>query len=65
MSDQSKMQKNTVILANANELTTKVIMKVAGNAVANRIDGEQLTPGILTDTVTAKIQTRLAKHLEG
>ena len=53
--------KNTTVLANAVELSSQVIMKVAGNEVANSVGGETITPPALGNAVLAKMQSCLKK----
>lgn len=48
-------------MANAVELSTQVIMKVAGHEVANTVNGELLTPRSLNEAVAARINARLQK----
>lgn len=43
-------------LANAAELATGVIMRVAGNAISNQIAGETVTPELLDSIVAARLQ---------
>lgn len=50
-------------LANAVELATKVVMQISGNAIANRIQGELVTPSSLQPTIVAKIQGNLARYM--
>lgn len=52
---------NANVLANAVELSTQVIMRVAGNEVANTIGGELMAPTALNSAIAAKLQSTLKK----
>lgn len=47
---------NLATLANATELASKVIHKVAGEAVATTVNGQRLTNGEVKHAVVAKMQ---------
>ena len=55
---------NTITLANALELGTSVLMRVAGDAIANTVDGKLQTPANLDRALAAKIQSNCAKYGE-
>lgn len=59
--DQQVMTVTT--MANAVELATKVVMQISGNAIANRIQGELVTPSSLQPTIVAKIQSNFARYI--
>tara|TARA_B100000929_G_scaffold281326_1_gene260235 strand:+ start:2533 stop:2736 length:204 start_codon:yes stop_codon:yes gene_type:complete len=50
---------NLTTLAHANELASKVIAKVAGEAVATTVNGEILTNNQIKHAVAAKMQACL------
>ena len=52
---------NLKTLANAAELATNVIMKVAGEAVSNTVNGQRLPAPELKNAVVAKMQNQLSK----
>lgn len=53
-----------VVVANAIDLASKVILRVAGGAIASTMNGERITPPILNATIAAKFQTKFAGYLE-
>jgi hypothetical protein len=53
-----------VVVANAIDLASKVILRVAGGAVAGTMNGERITPALLSAAVAAKFQTKFASYLE-
>lgn len=61
MSNEKLKLDNAVVLANAVELTSQVIMRIAGNDIANTVRGERVTPLTLRSAVAAKLQTCLAR----
>ncbi len=52
------VEQNTLVLANAIELGAAVVMSIAGNDIANTIEGKLVTPDELRDALTAKIRGR-------
>lgn len=52
---------NLITLSNATELATTVVMKVAGDAVANTVNGVRLPPAELKNAIVAKMQAELSK----
>lgn len=56
MSEQVK-ETNLTTLAHAVELASKVIQKVAGEAIATTVNGEHMTSLDLKNAVTAKMQS--------
>ena len=54
---------NTVVLANAIELGAAVVMQLAGNDIANSINGKTITPDELRDALASKIQGRFNAYL--
>lgn len=59
-----KNNASVVTLANAIDLASKVILRVAGDAISATINGERITPPILNATIAAKLQAKFAGHLE-
>lgn len=55
-----RQQKTMTTLANANELVTRVIRRVAGNDIANSINGSPLT----NDVICSIVQNRYKNILE-
>lgn len=47
---------NLAVLTNAVELGSQVIMGVAGNAIANTVDSEPVTPAFLQEAIAARLQ---------
>lgn len=58
----STEEKNLTVLANAVELAGNIVRDVAGNDISNRVDGEDVKT-ILANTITAKINAKLAPYL--
>ena len=54
---------NLTVLANAIELGAAVVMQIAGNDIANTIEGKLVTPDELRDALAAKIRSRYNAHL--
>lgn len=50
-------------LANATEIASSVIEKIAGNEISNHVDGKPVRHADLTDTIAAKFQSHLSKYL--
>jgi hypothetical protein len=50
-------------LANTVEVVTQVITKIAGDEIANQLNGEDIYHGILPDTVAVKLQSKLAQRI--
>lgn len=57
------LTQNVITLANAIELGASVVMQLAGNDIANTIEGKLVTPDELRDALAAKIQARFASRL--
>ena len=55
-----RQQKTMTTLANANELVTRVIRRIAGNDIANSINGSALT----SDVICSIVQNRYKNILE-
>lgn len=53
-----------LVLANAIDLASKVIQRVAGDNVASTIGGERITPAVVNATVAAKLQAKMAPYME-
>lgn len=56
---------NLSTLANATELASKVIHNIAGEAVANTVDGVILTNNDVRHAVAAKLQANLTTNKGG
>lgn len=54
---------NTAALAATVDVTTAAIVEMAGNAMTNRVDGNVVTPSILSDVVAARLGAALNKRL--
>jgi hypothetical protein len=52
---------NLTTLAHANEMATQVILKVAGEEVANTLHGEFVNADQIRDAVAAKMQSALVR----
>lgn len=52
------VEQNTLVLSNAIELGAAVVMQIAGNDIANTIEGKLVTPDELRDALSAKIRSR-------
>jgi stage III sporulation protein SpoIIIAA len=63
LSEADKRQ-NAAIITNAVELGANVIKKVAGNEIADTVDGASLSD-VLHTAVAAKIKSKLAKRSGG
>jgi hypothetical protein len=53
------LRSNVPLLANAIELGAGAIIEVAGNAIANVVDGDPLSPAFLHSALAARMQTLL------
>lgn len=56
MSHKETFQCNLATLANATELASKVIQRIAGEEIANTVDGKVLVAGELREAIAAKLQ---------
>ncbi|MND14776.1 hypothetical protein D3C81_226450 [compost metagenome] len=54
-------EQNLVVLGNAIELSTNLIMAVAGEAVSNTVGGKKIPPATMKSAVAATIQRKLTK----
>lgn len=52
---------NAVVLSNAVELASQIVMRVAGQDISNTFGGETVTPAALRGALTARIQFYLSK----
>ena len=52
------VEQNTLVLANAIELGASIVMSIAGNDIANTIEGKLVTPDELRDALSAKLRSR-------
>lgn len=55
---------NTLVLAQAIELGTAVIARVAGDAIANTVNGKIQGPTSLDQALGARMQANLARYGE-
>ena len=55
------IEQNVTVLANAVELSARLVMEVAGEAVSNSIGGERLAPATMKSAIAATLQRRLSK----
>lgn len=62
---KATLKTNLAILANAVELGAQVVAEVAGNAVANTIDGKTVTPSSLHNAIASRIRSALAPKTGG
>jgi hypothetical protein len=63
MNEYEVTQANATVLANAVELGAAVIASLAGNAIANSIDGQPADDLYLKTAIAAKINSTLIPHL--
>ena len=61
---EDNLKQNLLVLSNAVELGSAVVMQIAGNDIANTVNGKLITPDDLRDALASKIQGRLSKYLE-
>lgn len=61
MKPEHRSTQNSTVLANGVELSAQVIMKVAGNEVANTVGGELMVPEALNSAIAAKMKSTLKK----
>lgn len=61
----TKEYETLAVVANAVQLGTDVIHAVAGNEIANSIDGEPLEMGEISDTLAAKLNGYLMNPAKG
>lgn len=50
---------NTAVLANAVELGAQVVEAVAGNAIANTLNGKLVNPAYLKEAIAARVRSIL------
>ncbi|QVD49078.1 hypothetical protein LUCX_8 [Xanthomonas phage vB_XciM_LucasX] len=53
------MRTNVPLLANSIELGARAIMNVAGNSIANAVEGQPITPAYLHSAIAARMQSLL------
>lgn len=56
---------NLAVAINAVELCSQVIMDIAGNDIANTIDGKLIQPAYLQEAVAARIQAHITPTTSG
>lgn len=54
-------EQNLLVLSNAVELSTCLILAIAGEAVSNTVNGKKLPPATMKSAIAATIQRRLTK----
>lgn len=54
---------NGLVLANAVELVVGVITKIAGDEIANQLEGENIYGSALVETVAVKLQSTLIPRM--
>lgn len=59
MSNETTFRTNLATLANATELASKVIQRVAGEEIANTVDGRVMVSSDIKEAVVAKLQGSL------
>lgn len=62
---RARQHENLATLANAVQLATNVVRKVAGNEIADGFDGERIDAVELNETVAAKINGYLMNPAGG
>lgn len=62
---QDTFNTNLNTLVNATELASKVIHEIAGEAVANTVEGKLLTNNDVRNAVAAKLQANLTTNKAG
>lgn len=56
---------NLAVLANAVELGAQAVLNVAGNAIANTVDGKPVSASYLQEAIAARMQAALAPSTGG
>lgn len=62
-SQDSAMVDNLSVLAHAVELSTKIVLCVAGADAADTVQGAQISEASVADAVAARLQVSLAPHI--
>lgn len=62
---QQLLESNAMVLSNINELAAAVILKVAGNNIANTMDGKPIAGPELRAAIAARQKSFLAPYLKG
>ena len=62
MSNEATNETQTV-LANAIDVASKVVLRIAGTTIGSTINGQQIDPAVLNATIAARMQTQFAKHM--
>lgn len=62
---QLLLENNAMVLSNVNELAAAVIMKVAGNNIANTIDGKPIAGPELRAAIAARQKSFIGPYLKG
>lgn len=62
MSNEATNETQTV-LANAIDVASKVVTRIAGTTIGSSINGQQIEPSLLNATIAARLQAQFAKHM--
>jgi hypothetical protein len=62
-SQNAVMANNLSVLAHAVELSTKVVLKIAGTDAAGTINGAPISEAAVADACAARLQASLAPYL--
>jgi hypothetical protein len=62
MSNQA-VNESQIVLANAIDLVSKVVLRVAGGSIASTVNGERITSPFLNAAIAAKLQAKLTKKV--
>jgi hypothetical protein len=57
------LKDNLSVLAHAVELSTKIVLRVAGKDAADTVAGAQITEASVADAAAARIQAHLAPYV--
>ena len=61
--EEATRNTNAAVLTNAVELGAQVVMAIAGNEIANTVEGKLVTPAFLQEAIVAKTRSILAPHV--
>lgn len=64
-STEIRQYENTLVLANAIQLSSNVIRQVAGNEISDGVNGEQMSEVELSETLAAKLNSYLMNPTGG
>lgn len=57
--EAARLERSTVTVANAIELTAQVIRSIAGNEISNTLNGETITLAQVSQLAAARFQKKL------